>query len=321
MGLGMKKALVIGINYYEGAAILSGCVNDAYNLKSVLERHADGTINFGVQLIVASDKGSSVTRAKLKENLRDLFSDDSDIALFYFSGHGYIESVGGYLITSDCRKGDDGLPMSEILTMANQSKAKNKIIILDCCHSGQMGSLVEIDDKAILTEGTTILTASTAKQFSQEANGVGIFTSLLVDALNGSAANLLGEITPGSVYAHIDQSLGPWEQRPIFKTSVKNFTTLRKVQAPIALEELRKLVFLFPSASYQFELDPSYEPESSEPDLENTDKFHTLQKLNRVNLVVPVDAEHMYHAAMNSKSCKLTVLGMHYWNLVKKNRI
>jgi len=36
-----------------------------------------------------------------------------------------------------------------------------------------------------------------------------VFTGLLVDALSGGAANLVGDVTPGSVYAHIDQSLGP----------------------------------------------------------------------------------------------------------------
>ena len=40
--------------------------------------------------------------------------------------------------------------------------------------------------------------------------GAGVFTTLFVDALGGAAANLIGDVTPGSVYAHIDQSLGPW---------------------------------------------------------------------------------------------------------------
>jgi hypothetical protein len=42
-----------------------------------------------------------------------------------------------------------------------------------------------------------------------------------------------------------------------------------------------------------------------------------LQKYNRVNLVVPVNAPHMWHAAMESKSCRLTVLGEHYRRLVE----
>lgn len=61
----------------------------------------------------------------------------------------------------------------------------------------------------------TILTASTDEQYASEDAAGGIFTNLVVDALAGAAANLVGDITPGSVYAHVDQSLGPWEQRPV----------------------------------------------------------------------------------------------------------
>ncbi|MEI9999064.1 MAG: hypothetical protein WDO13_07790 [Verrucomicrobiota bacterium] len=93
----------------------------------------------------------------------------------------------------------------------------------------------------MLSEGLTILTASTAQQYASEQNGSGVFTTLFVDALNGSAGNLVGDVTPGSVYAHIDQSLGPWKQRPVFKTNVKTFVSLRKVKPPIVLADLLRL--------------------------------------------------------------------------------
>jgi hypothetical protein len=54
---------------------------------------------------------------------------------------------------------------------------------------------------------------------------------------------------------------------------------------------------------------------------ENNRRFAILQKYNRLNLVVPVAAPHMWHAAMESKSCKLTVLGEHYRRLAEKGRI
>src|SRR5690606_10369691 len=111
-------------------------------------------------------------------------------------------------------------------------------------------------------------------------NGSGIFTTLLVDALTGSAANILGDITPGSVYAHIDQSLGAWEQRPIFKTNVRNFVSLREASPSIALEDLRKIKDFFPYAGFEFKLDPSFEPELKgrdegmiHPDENNTEIF------------------------------------------------
>ncbi|URQ87252.1 caspase family protein [Pseudoalteromonas sp. SCSIO 43088] len=317
----MRKALIVGVDYYQNANSLFGCVNDAYSVKSVLERHSDGSINFGVNLMVANGPDSAISKRDLKDNIQKLFADDCDVALFYFSGHGYIESTGGYLVTSDCNDGDDGLSLNELLTIANSSKARSKVIILDSCHSGIAGNGIVSSEQALLSEGVTILTASSAEQYALEENGSGVFTSLFVDALSGGASNLVGEITPGSIYAHIDQSLGPWEQRPIFKTNVRSFTTLRTVQPPIPLSDLKQITELFPEPGYEFPLDPSFEPESESPLEDNTERFAILQKFNRINLVVPVGAEHMYFAAMESKACKLTVLGAHYWSLVKKERI
>ncbi len=324
----MKKALVVGINYYEHGNPLFGCVDDAHAVKAVLERHGDGSVNFDVQLFTGTGASDIVTRTQIKDYIEKLFSDDSNIALFYFAGHGHIESSGGYLLASDSRRGDEGVSLSEILALANKSKAKNKIIILDSCHSGIAGSPPGFTENAILSEGLTILTASTQDQYATEKNGRGVFTTLLVDALNGVGANLLGEITPGSIYAYIDQSLGAWEQRPVFKTNVKSFVSLRKVQPTVQLDDLRRITDFFPTAGYEFPLDPTFEPEMKgrsegmpDPIPENTIKFAILQKLNRVNLVVPVDSPHMWHAAMEKKSCKLTVLGEHYRRLIKRGRI
>jgi len=211
--------------------------------------------------------------------------------------------------------------MSEILAKANKSTSNNKIIILDCCHSGQAGNSIDHGNVTTLSEGTTILTASGPHQYSIEENGSGVFTTLFVDAMNGAAANLVGDITPGSVYAHIDQSLGPWDQRPVFKTNIKRFISLRKVEPPITIQELKQIIELFPIIGEEFALDPEYEPESKKHVQKKMEKFAILQKYNRVNLVVPVGEKHMYCAAMNSKSCKLTDLGKHYWRLVKKGRI
>ncbi len=324
----MRKALIVGVNYYEYGNPLFGCVDDAHAVKAVLERHGDGSINFDVQLFTGTGPSDTVTRSQIKDYIEKLFVDDSEIALFYFAGHGHIESSGGYLLASDSSRGDEGVSLTEILALANNSKARNKIIILDSCRSGIAGTPPNSADNAILSEGLTILTASTQDQYATEENGRGVFTALLVDALNGVAANLLGDITPGSIYAYIDQSLGAWEQRPVFKTNVKSFVSLRKVQPNIQLDDLRRITEFFPTAGYEFPLDPTFEPEMKgrsegmpDPDPENTRKFAILQKLNRVNLVVPVDAPHMWHAAMESKACKLTVLGEHYRRLIERGRI
>ncbi|BBY89294.1 caspase family protein [Mycolicibacterium tokaiense] len=327
----MRKALIVGIDHYDHLSPLSGAVNDAYSVKGVLERHADGTLNFATPLLLTgTGPAKSVTRDELRDAVEELFNDDADIALLYFAGHGYIDDTGGFLCASDCRSGHDGLALAEVMAMANQSKAKNKVIILDSCHGGIAASNAVAKQVAEISDGVTILTASTADQYAMETGGgSGVFTSLLVDALSGAAANLVGAITPGSVYAHIDQSLGNWAQRPVFKTNVKKFVSLRETEAPIELADLQKLTTLFADPTTQLDLDPSYEPERSgsedpsvpPPDPAHTADFAVLQNLVKVNLVRPVNAPHMWHAAMGSTACELTVLGQHYWKLVQQNLI
>ena len=324
----MRIALIVGINHYDHGGSLFGCVNDAHAVKSILERHDGGAVNFDCKLMTGTDPTKNVTRSELKDQIEQLFKADSEVALFYFAGHGHIEASGGYLLASDSSRGDEGVSLNEILVFANQSPAKNKIIVLDSCHSGIAGTPPAPGELATLSEGLTVLTASTQDQYASEENGRGVFTSLFVDALSGSSANLTGDITPGSVYAHIDQSLGAWEQRPVFKTNVKQFISLRKSTPAIPIDDLRKIAQLFPKPGYVFELDPTFEPEIKgrdegmpPPDQENTIVFAILQKFNRLNLLVPNEAPHMWNAAMESKSCSLTALGEHYRRLVAKNRI
>ncbi len=326
----MNKALIVGIDYYDHIGALRGAVNDAHSVKAVLERHADGTLNFPQpKLLTGTGPDFRVTRSQLREAVEELFRDDSDIALLYFAGHGYIDSTGGFLCGSDCTEGHDGLALSDVMAFANQSPAKNKVIILDSCHSGIAGAAASVTQVAEIKEGVTILTASTAEQYSMEVDGSGVFTHLLVDALNGAAANLVGQVTPGSVYAHIDQSLGAWAQRPVFKTNVKRFVSLRTSSAPVELADLKQLTALFEYPTTELVLDPAYEPERTghedpsipPPDPIKSADFAVLQKLAKVNLVRPLGADHMWHAAWYSKSCALTVLGQHYWRLAHKNLI
>lgn len=324
----MRIALIVGINYYEHGSPLYGCVDDAHPVQAALQRHGDGSVNFDCKLLTGTGPTDRVDRNDLKDNISELFKAKAEIALFYFAGHGHIEATGGYLLATNSERGDEGLSLSDVLTYANGSPAQNKIIVLDSCHAGIAGTPPAAGDLATLSEGLTVLTASTADQYATEENGRGVFTTLLVDALYGGAANLTGDITPGSVYAHVDQSLGAWEQRPVFKTNVRQFVSLRRVPPPIDLDELRRITEFFPASGAEFQLDPTFEPElkGRDPDMptpnpENTRKFAIIQRYNRLNLVVPVDAPHMWHAAMQSKSCRLTVLGEHYRRLAERQRI
>lgn len=327
--MGTRKALIVGIDDYS-VVPLSGCVNDAKEIAALLSRNDNGSANFSVQLKTSEDY--QISKGSLKQWIKDCFSGDDEIALFYFSGHGYLDSIGGYVVTPDYAPMDWGVSMYEILSYANESKCQNKIIILDCCHAGSVGAISLTGQQvAVVNEGVTILTASKWDESAEEINGHGLFTSLLIDALKGGAADVCGNISPGSIYAYIDRALGPWGQRPVFKTNVKRFVSLRQTNPLIDVGIIRKLPQYFSEPEKKLRLDPSFEPTNNneaehkviEPYSNETNVkiFNDLQKLESVGIVVPDGHEHMYYAAMESKACKLTAIGQHYWRLVKENII
>lgn len=322
----MRKALCVGIDSYKSVGDLHGCVNDANSVKSVLERNGDGTLNFDVKLMCATSEASYITRIELRDAIEELFISETEISVFYYSGHGSIDTIGGYLCTSEITRPDEGLSLDEVMRFVARSKAQNKVIILDSCFSGAIANSIEMQNYSILHNGTTLLAACGTTEYATEENGHGIFTSLLVEALYGGGMNLLGEVSPGSIYSYIDRSLGAWEQRPVFKANINGFVSLRKNAPPIPISELRKITEIFISPYDEYKLDSTYEPDKHETDVKEINKEHEtifaiLQRYVKLNLVVPIDEEHMYYAAIHHKSCKLTAQGQHYWNLVKKNTI
>ena len=315
----MRRALVVGIDNYLQTP-LQGCVNDAIAIARLLKTHGTGSPNFDTRLL--SSPTSSVTRSGLREAIEKLFATDCDIALFYFSGHGFIRSGDGYIVTNDAKSYDEGISMTDILNVANRSPARNRIIILDCCYSGHMGTpAIPASGVAQIAEGITVLAASRGAEEAMERAGGGVFTNLVLTALEGGAADLRGHITSGSVYAYVDQALGAWDQRPVFKTNVTQFSSLRDVDPQVPLETLRQLVNYFPTPDAEHPLDPTYEFDEPNHDPDHVAVFKNLQKMEGVGLVVPVGEQHMYYAAINSKSCRLTALGAHYWRLADESKL
>lgn len=330
----MKRALIIGIDDYAGSP-LGGCVNDAVSLANTLERNGDGSPNFGVKILTSNS--GTIDTSVMYDAIVELFKADADIALLFFAGHGIIntETNSGYLVSQDGKKPSWGVSLSDVLDLANKAypRIKSTVIVLDSCQSGFAGELQGLSgaQAALIGNGVTILTACHRDGTAGESNGHGLFTGLLLDGLSGSAADVCGRITPAGLYSLIDQTLGEWEQRPVYKANVQTFVVLRNVTPKIPLEVLRRLPDYFPDPAYEFSLDPSYEPDRKSlsedqqarfPENEDNQRmFKELQACNRHGLVVPVGAEHMFFAALEEKGCRLTALGAHYRNLAILKRI
>lgn len=216
----MKRALVVGIDDYHPPFQLNGCVNDAIEVAAKLEKNGDGSPNFAVRCITSNNE--TVDAETLMSSISELLSAEADTALLYFAGHGILndETNAGFLVTQDGKKPNWGVALSEVLNMANQAhpKVRSVVIILDSCQSGYAGEVSGLagkDGVSIIGDGVTILTACHRAGTASEVAGHGTFTSILLDGLSGASSDVLGRVTPASLYAHVDQTLGAWEQRPI----------------------------------------------------------------------------------------------------------
>jgi hypothetical protein len=316
-----RAALVVGIDAYPGGP-LAGCVNDARRVEKLLATHANGDPNFQTELLTAPDR--AITRALLRERVEALLQTSAEVAIFYFSGHGTKDVVGGYLVTPDAQAYDEGFPMDTLLALANRSEVREVVIILDCCHSGAFGKSAALGAPTSLVhleEGVSVLTASREEESAMEVGGAGIFTSLLCGALEGGAADVLGKVTIASAYAYVDEALGVFEQRPLFKANVSQLFPLRLCAPAVERASLRRLPEIFPAQDAAPPLDPSWEPTAPEADPARCQLMKLLQQMRAAGLVEPVGTEHLYYAAMERKPVRLTPLGRHYWRLARDRRI
>ncbi len=319
----MKRALLVGIDAYENFAPLGGCVNDVDALEPLLARNETGSPNFNSQKRTSATGGT--TRDELLRDIDALLSPGADVALLYAAGHGVAATGGGdvTIVTSDGTSATPGIAMSTVLTKVTTSLVREIILILDCCFSGGGGGVPQLGfSGSALRDGTSVLAASRGDQTAGESPmGRGLFSTHLEGGLRGGAADVLGKVTVAGLYSYLDESFGPWDQRPTFKASLDRLHELRLCHPAVPIDELRLIDQLFPTPDHDFALDPSYEPDAEPEHPEHQQLFGTLQKYRAAKLLVPVGSDHMYYAAMESLSCRLTPLGRHYWRLARENRL
>jgi hypothetical protein len=317
----MKRALLVGIDTYDSFNSLAGCVNDVQALTPLLARHEDASPNFDCRAYTSN--GQRVDRRTLLDAVNTLLAPGADVALFYFAGHGAAASNDVVLVTQDGGDNDAGVALSAVLGKVHSSPIREAIVILDCCFSGGAGGVPQLGaDVAALRQGVALLSASRSDQTAAETPARrGLFSVYLCGALDGGAADVLGKVTLAGVYAYLSESFGPWDQRPTFKANLDRLHELRLCSPAVPINELRRLPEFFPDSDQEFALDPSYEPDAEPKHPEHEAIFAILQRCRAAKLVEPVEADHMYFAAMESKACRLTPLGKHYWQMAKQARL
>jgi caspase domain-containing protein len=301
----------------------------------LLEQHEDERPNYDSRILLdQTEKGAPITMAVLREACSQLFADTKDDVLLYFSGHGALNSFGGYLCAYDSVRNNLGVPMQEIMQMAYDSRARDILMILDCCHSGDLGNssilrTLHGDLLSTIRTDMTVIAASQSTESSFEGEKYSVFTAALIDALRGGAADRLGWVTAPSIYAYVERRFS-WKdrQRPIYKTNATGISVIRQCTSHIDRFKLRRLVELFEDQSYQYRLDPEYEPYDKDGNLlenvnqEKHDIALLFKSYRDAGLLIPTNSnEQLYHTALYRNTVQLTPLGREYWWLVKNKKI
>jgi hypothetical protein len=331
----MGKALVIGIDDYK-ATPLKGCVADAREIERLLSHNDDGSKNYDVRRITSDE--SSITRASFRKELASLFENarDADL-LFFYAGHGAQTEWGGELVTQDYAPNSLGVSMNDVITLANKSAAREVVVILDCCFSGDMANVPGLQADgvadefrkglAVMSENVTLLTAARATEPSQEYGGHGAFTRLLINGLEGAAANLTGEVTALSLYAHAAKAFGEWDQRPVFKAHATWPSVLRHAVPWIDPALLRRLPSHFETADSRVKMTPAHEGEGRPLQDRDTgtalqQEFDYFKELRNAGLLETEGAQDLYFLATETYGeVFLSSKGQYFWRLVDQDRL
>lgn len=191
--------LAIGINDYPGSLKLRYAAPDAEIIAETLKNKSKSL--FGkIETRVVTDK--KATRKGISEGFEWLASvmTPRDVAVVSFSGHGANDKQGSqYLIPADVNVNNiysTSIPGYQFKNLLGDLPGR-VICILDACHSGGVAegnkrkSLMDDLVRDLVSEeyGVIVLCSSAGSEVSLETSELkhGVFTTALVDGLNGKA--------------------------------------------------------------------------------------------------------------------------------------
>jgi formylglycine-generating enzyme required for sulfatase activity len=195
---------------------------------------------------LAIDSTKSLDRAQLLEAIRNLFlpqgEEPPDVAFLYFSGHGRRlcqdnEFTGERECESylSCSDDEYAIPFSGLQQILTASRARNKLVWLDCCHSGDPLLFKPLFDGQ---SGLFIASSRASEESLAEKNGYGFLTRTLLNALE-EVLFQKGVVTTIALLAALEDRMKGGPQTWRFGVQGTSIEVLRK-DAARALERRRE---------------------------------------------------------------------------------
>ena len=247
---GKTRALIVGISKYEFIDTLQYADRDARMFADYLRQNNFWDINKDDVTLLVNDKAKYGDLTVQLQRIA-MVSKPGDNLLFYFSGHGDVETQTlfnrGYLLAYDTYSSNymaNGLRVDDlkdlfITLLTNNVKV---IVVTDACRSGKLaGGLkgAEFTAAAIssIWKNEIKILSSQPGQLSYEdkkwGNGRGVFSYYLINGLNGEAdANKDSSITLSELEMYVGSNVAREtgnKQQPIFEGPNKFSTVIGKI--------------------------------------------------------------------------------------------
>ncbi|WP_448560568.1 nSTAND1 domain-containing NTPase [Trichothermofontia sp.] len=226
-----RDAVVVGINRYQYLSNLQAPARDAEAIAQCLHTYGDFRVNRLPEVIDQQRPKvgvtTPVTRQELETALIQLFKPKGKhiphTALFYYSGHGLQKDAGiqeGYLATSDANpsQGMYGLSLFWLRRLLQESPVRQRIVLLDCCHSGELLNFLEADPGA--TAGTDRLFMAASREYEAAYESLeGAYSVFTQAVLTGLDPQRHGTVTNYALTNWVSHALKGELQQPLFECS------------------------------------------------------------------------------------------------------
>ncbi|WP_370971100.1 tetratricopeptide repeat protein [Amycolatopsis sp. cg9] len=194
-----SAAVLIGIGGYSAPDLkpLPAVANNVRGLAEVLTAPPTGTFARDRCAVLSDPK----TREEVAEKLLDAARVADDLLLVYYSGHGVLGGPNQDLFFPlENSNGDDvewtGIPYSMVRNVLGRSKAKTRVLVLDCCYSGRVIPMMASNERRIIDQvdvsGVYVMTSAGRNAVAMAPEGeeytafTGVLLSVLRNGLPGS---------------------------------------------------------------------------------------------------------------------------------------
>jgi len=250
-----RDALIVGVSSYQFLPSLNAPAHDAEAIAQQIEAYGDFRVARLPEIVQAEKlrigTQTLVTLTELETALVKLFKPNGNnipqTALFYFSGHGLQKDAGireGYLATSDANPNANfhGLSLFWLRRLLQESPVRQRIVLLDCCHSGEILNFLEADPGAKSGTDRLFMAASRDYEAAYESltGDYSVFTKALLAGLDPRRLTN-GTITNYALTDWVSTTLKGESQQPLFENSgseiiltrcQESLTTIQAAPAP-----------------------------------------------------------------------------------------